>query len=121
RADGACDWRCSICGCVVKRDVHPRIFPARGGVCGGDFGFGAKHTDFPHAVFEDVLVLIDAAVPGGGASEAAEHCQDAPSPLCAAAIGCQVDHRLEEDMRIDAAFGKTEPSLSNLVEKELAN
>ena len=108
-------------GRVVKRDVHSRVLPASGSVRCRDLGFRVKHADLPHTVFQNVLVLVDAAIPGGRASVASQHRQDAPSSLRGSAVRRERDHRLEQDVRVDAAFGEAELPLSDLLKKELTD
>ena len=105
----------------MKRDVRSGILPASGSVRRRDLGFRVKHADLPDAVFQNVLILVDAAVPGGRASVASQHRQDAPSPLRGSAVRREGDHRLEQDVRVDAAFGEAELSLPDLLKKELTD
>jgi hypothetical protein len=59
------DWLRDAGGVVMRRDRHAGVSPSRGGVGRGHSRFRAEHADLPHAVVEDVPVLVDAAVPGG--------------------------------------------------------
>ena len=75
----------------------------------------------PCAGFQNILILVDAAIPGGRASVASQHRQDAPSPFRGSAVRREGDHRLEQDVRVDAAFGEAELPLPDLLEKELTD
>jgi len=80
-----------------------------------------KQADLPGVVLQNVLILVDAAVPCGRASVASQHRQDAPSPLRGSTVWREGDHGLEQDVRIDAAFGEAELPLADLLIEELTD
>jgi hypothetical protein len=108
-------------GGVVSRQLRRGFTPTGVGVSGRGQGLRAEIADHPAAVLENVLVLVDTAVPGGRAAESAEHGENAPASPGGAAVGAEVDHRLEQNVRVDAAFGKAEPTLTDLLQEQLAN